>query len=230
MINNMPNNGDHLSDDLLSERLDATVDAPMRARLDAHLATCAECATRFAGLQAVRATLHAMQQVASVPDFRLTPQGQSRRAVPRRTMPPVFGRVSMARFASAAVTLCGMFLIALSLSGSLAHYAQSNSSAGSSFAGATQGHCTTVHCPSNSFIGSPSPTSQFGAMQPTAGPYKTVTPTPTEGVINSTSASTPTPSAPSSSSFLSFLSPIELVVGIILTLSGLLTLATVRRQ
>ena len=225
-MNNLPNDVDHLSDDLLSEWIDATLDAATQQRVAAHLAACAACATHAEGLQAVQATLHAMRQVESVPDFRLTAQGQPRRAVTRHTVPvarPVFARALLARLASAAVLLCGVFLIALALNGGVAHDALTNPTAGQSASG-IEFNCPSTHCPANSSGSTASPVMGPGTARPTTGPTLAITPTPARGV-SATTISHTSRDAPAT-----FWPPIELAVGVVLAFSGLFTLVRVRRQ
>lgn len=110
--------GQHLSDETLSERLDRRLAVAEQASFDAHLASCQECAARYAGLQATRQALRVLSDVGPVPDFRLDPHriiNLPQHASRQRVQEQSFARWLAIRTVSAAVTLCGMWLIAVAL-------------------------------------------------------------------------------------------------------------------
>jgi predicted anti-sigma-YlaC factor YlaD len=237
-MNDLPNNVHHLSDELLSERLDATLTVSQQAAVDAHLAECAECAARYAGLQSVRTALAGLRVVGAVPDFRLTDQGQPRRGGTVRPMPitPNPIRARGAQWLSAAVMLCGIVLIALSLGSGTLTPAQEMSAAG-----ASNPYNSSVTCPPKnncsahqSVPGSTTPTAhptttnatttQSGTSTPTV--TSTVTSTPTTAALAGTSTTSPNESAAPSSP----LSPLELIAGVLLVLGGFFTLLRSRAK
>lgn len=144
---NPPNDANHLSDELLSERLDATLDRATTQRIDAHLATCAACSARYAGLKTVRVALQGLRHVEAVPDFRLSARGQPRRGPARRAIPAARPMAAWAgRLVSAAVLLCGIVLIAIALqSGGGIHGAPTAQSAQSG----SYLNCPSAHCSSS---------------------------------------------------------------------------------
>lgn len=110
--------GHHLSDETLSERIDDRLRAAEQAEFDAHLAICQECAARYAGLQATRQALQVLRDLGPVPDFRLDPHhviNLPQHASRKRVQEQSFVRWLAIRTVSAAVTLCGMWLIAVAL-------------------------------------------------------------------------------------------------------------------
>lgn len=146
--------GQHLSDETLSERLDRHLAVEEPASLDAHLATCQECAARYAGLQATRQALRVLSDVGPVPDFRLDPHGVinlPQHASRKRVQEHSFVGWLAIRAVSAAVTLCGMWLIAVALLSSVPlPSAAPNSTVARSQTTVPSGRvptCDTVKCP-----------------------------------------------------------------------------------
>lgn len=97
--------------DLLSSYLDGELDASDRARLDAHMATCAECRTTLAGLQATIADLQTLPEPVPTPQDTWALRAAIRRArSPMRRWQRVAwasGAVAAAAIVFAAVTLPG---------------------------------------------------------------------------------------------------------------------------
>jgi hypothetical protein len=230
---NTPNKNEmiHLSDELLSERLDGLLDAATQTRVDAHLATCANCAARHVGMQQVRATLHALHTVADIPDFRLNAQGQSRR--PRRypvVLRPSFGR-AVARLVSAAVLLGGLALIVLALNTSASHIlTAANASIGAANYSTTghtaQSHpsCTTPHCPT---VATPLPVGASTAPPPTPRPTNATAATP---MPSETTDTTPPTTGPPSGQAELLPVPLEFGLGFLLAIGGLIAFVQLGRQ
>jgi hypothetical protein len=229
-----PNAMDHLSDELLSERLDGLLDPAAQARAEAHLAQCAACAARYAGLQRVQHELRAMRQVDAVPDFRLTAQGLPRafsRLPPVAATPvarPAFVRVA-ARLVSAAMLLAGVALIILAIGTTFPQAAPQYSAAESSAAGHTTTGATAcgAQCPS---AGTP-------ARPVNSGTNSSATPTPT--TTRSPAGATPTPmptttltgpAPPSSSTGTPLTPPVEFGLGVALAAGGIITLTRLGRR
>lgn len=220
-----PNAMDHLSDELLSERLDGQLAPSAQARVDAHLADCAACAARYAGLQGVQRALGALRHVEAVPDFRLTAQGLPR--TPRRPLAPVapapnvrpmYVRVA-ARLVSAAMLLAGIALIALALGTSLTHTAMYNAAASQAAPnrGTVGAQPCGQHCPG---VSTPvRPTSGAGNPTATPSPASTATPvpdgTPSQTPVGDTSLPLP---------------PLEFGLGVVLITGGCVTLARLGRR
>jgi hypothetical protein len=106
----------HPSDDELSALLDGHVTAGARARIDDHLAWCAECRDAFAELRAVRSSLRAFPEVAVPRSFALrerdvrTAAGSWVFGVIQRSVPMATGVAMVAGvlfFALLAVDLSG---------------------------------------------------------------------------------------------------------------------------
>ncbi len=202
----------HLSDELLSERLDGLLDVAAQERVDAHLAECADCAARYAGLRQVQATLRALRQVEDIPDFRLNAQGRPRRLRLRpESSRPSRGYV-FARMASVAVLVGGVLLLFVAIitgAGSLTLTSHESAANYSNAAPASQSYpgCTTMHCPA---VGTPLPGNNDGAVK-----TPTMVPTPVGGQSNTTFAPLKPP-AP-------FPSPLaEFGLGMLLALGGLI--------
>jgi predicted anti-sigma-YlaC factor YlaD len=62
----------HISDAILSARLETQLDSTLEQQIDWHIANCSDCAARYRGLRTVRAGLQALRQVMPTRDMRLT--------------------------------------------------------------------------------------------------------------------------------------------------------------
>jgi hypothetical protein len=97
--------------DLLSPYMDGELDASDRARLDAHMTSCAECRATLIGLQATVADLRTLPEPAPTPQDSWALRAAIRRArSPMRKWQRVSwaaGAVAAAAIAFAAVTLPG---------------------------------------------------------------------------------------------------------------------------
>ncbi len=108
---------DHLSDEVLSTWLDGALAEYDALAADQHLGSCRQCAARYAGLRATRDALRHLDPVPLPRDFRLPDDGPRRPHIakqPTSLLPWIAGR-----FVSAAVTLCGLILLALALLNSI---------------------------------------------------------------------------------------------------------------
>ncbi len=126
---------DHLSDEDLSAWLDGALGEHEALAADRHLGSCRQCAARYAGLRATRDALRHLDPVPLPRDFRI-PDGSSRRPPsarqPANLVPWIAGRL-----VSAAVTFCGLILLALALLNSLPtmtaqHFANASTASGAS--------------------------------------------------------------------------------------------------
>jgi hypothetical protein len=204
--------GDHLSDEQISDLLDGVLadDGPAVA----HLSACTVCATKLGDLRAMHAGLRAMRDVGAMPDFRLGADGtpRSARATAGPRLPHPRARVpQMPRFLGGAVLLCGVLLLSVAFFSSFGHGVsmQTNDAAYQSVAAP----CTNVHCPSAGMNPTPSNDVAGGASPQ---PKPTITPT----VTPSTQIQGTTPAAAPSSQVI-----VEWSLGVVLTLGGIVVLA-----
>lgn len=206
---------DHLSDELLSEQIDGQLDAATTARVQAHLADCAACAARYAGLQEVRVALQTLRQVSDIPDFRLTQQGKPRRsssthAVPPVRRPPAFIGALPYGISSAALVLGVVLLLVAGFTGlsMLPHH----QAADASTAAAEQSNSGCVNqakCPST--------------QHPGAGGTSTVAanrPTPTVVIATSSTQTQTGTSVGTESGGSSNPVPVEAGLGLVLVIGG----------
>ena len=210
----------HLSDETLSERLDDRLAAGARQRVDSHLAGCAECAARYAGLRVTRAALRSLRRVELPRDFRLdfaTPLPiASRRPTILRS------RVGVGRFLSAAVLLAGLFLFVVGLVNLVLPSIEIHSeatSAAPSVSNTASGTCVAGKGCSNISVGA-TPTTSVGyspvAKTPQSNAAAEATPSPTlqSGSSVTVQPVTPVPTSVTPSPLLA------VVLGLLVTLAG----------
>jgi hypothetical protein len=224
----------HLSDELLSEQLDGQLDAATAARVSAHLADCAACAARFAGIQEVRAALQSLRQVDVIPDFRLTAQGVPRRVpttiTPHVRRPPAFIG-ALARGVSAAALLIGVVLLAVALFSGLSMLGGGHLAAIGASTAADQsvgsGCVNQPKCPNTDH---PNPgSSTIAGTHPTTTPGATAS-SPTMPGTASTTGTSPGTTTSLSSTSNPLAVPVEAGLGLILAIGGTLGLRRFDKQ
>lgn len=243
-------NQDHLSDETLSAWLDGYLSEAEGLIADRHLGTCRSCATRYAGLRAMRDALRHLEPVALPRDFRLTPAGRPKSAaLPPPTIRGGMGPWMVARVASAAVAFVGMLLLGLGLLGTVNNHDLFSMAAGATTsrsatlpdstlssatpcvkypcsAGATQGTATADHRPMTATPGATKvPTALTGVVN---GPTATLVPTPLPTAV---ATQTPTPTVVADRGQGNGNNSIGVAfLGLFMTIAGIIGLLFARRR
>ncbi len=185
---------EHVSDEILSERIDGLLVADEVARVEDHLATCRQCAARAEGLTSVRLALRSMGTATLTRDFRLEPMG-------RVDLPPSPRRAPVQRVTASGwlarrvigsvLSLFGLILILAGVatlttqqlgnspvsSASTASLSTSSATSTSNSISQAGSPTTATAITSPSATGHPPPTTALGATPtPVGGPAAVVAP------------------------------------------------------